>query len=71
MTERDERQATQNAFTRTLAVIGLGFALSLLAGLLIGWLTGDLAGGLGRTVAIGMGITAALAIGVNFLPNRH
>lgn len=48
--------------TTTLALIGVGFALSLLAGLLVGVLAEDVRSAFGWPVAVGMLVTAVVII---------
>ncbi|MGB3257935.1 MAG: hypothetical protein WBG89_07905 [Ornithinimicrobium sp.] len=45
-----------------LMLVGVGCALSLLVGLLLGWLADDFLSVLGRTVAVGMLVTSVAII---------
>ena len=46
----------------TFAIIGIGFALSVIVGLIVGFAIDDVPRGLGRTVVAGMIITAVVAV---------
>ncbi len=46
----------------TFAVLGIGFVLSVVAGLVVGLVIDDLPRGLGRTVLVGMIITAVVGV---------
>ncbi len=45
-----------------LMLVGVGFAVSLLVGLLFGWLADDFQSAFGRTVAVGMLVTSVVII---------
>ena len=61
-TSFDRIVGAERPLTTTLALVGVGFALSLLAGLAAGWLAADFRSTFGWTVSAGLMVTSVLII---------
>jgi hypothetical protein len=63
--ETDAKRIMNDAFRRTLVVLGVGLVASLAVGLLYGVVIDDVARGVGTVVALGMSLAAVAGVAVN------